>query len=61
MVAKDQWVVQGWQSEKDSEGVSEAQSRWLFLCQRRVPGSSLPVGMVLGVLGTCGFDCGKYL
>lgn len=27
----------------------------------RVMGSRLPEGTVLGILGTCGFDCDKYL
>lgn len=37
MVTEDQWLVQGWQSEKNREGVSEAQSRLLFLCQPSEP------------------------
>lgn len=66
MVTKDQWVVQGWQSEKNGEGVSEAQSRLLFLCQpsdprgaeggeSRAPG--LPACLLHALSGVTGAAC----
>lgn len=67
MVTKDQWVVQGWQSEKNREGVSEAQSRLLFLCQPSDPPRSggrskqstgrLPACLLHALSGVTGAAC----